>query len=150
MLSSMIWWKQGDGKRARKHQISLTPWNNYKANQLSKPQRSSYPVNCKRGKKKSDTVKIGIKWSNKKWRTSKYLVLASRPKHHSSEMSALHHHGLYIYIYIYALQSSTEEIKTSTIQDRQELTSFKWRMYAYCCRNYISTHSISYKVLWLA
>ena len=56
---------QGDGKRARKHQISLTPGNNSKANQLSKPQRSSYHVNCKRGKKKSDTVKIDIKCSNK-------------------------------------------------------------------------------------
>ena len=101
-----------------------------------------------RGEKKSDTVKIGIKWSNKKWRTSKYLVLASRPKHHSSEMSTLHHHGLDIYIY--ALQSSTEEVKRSTIQYRQELTSFKWRMYAKCCRHYISTHSIYYKVLYLA
>ena len=52
-------------------------------------------------KKKSNTVKIGIKPSNKKWTTSKNLVLASRPKHHSSEMFALHHHGLYIYIYMH-------------------------------------------------
>ena len=43
---------QGDGKRARKHQISLTPGNNSKANQLSKPQSSSYRVNCKRDNKK--------------------------------------------------------------------------------------------------
>ena len=109
-----------------KHQISLTTGNNSKSNQLSKPQRSSYHINCKRGKKKSDTVKIGIKSSNKKW-TSKNLVLASRPKHHSSEMSAIHHHGLYIYIYIYiyALQSSTKEVKISTIHDLKELTSFK-------------------------
>ena len=42
---------QGDGKRARKHQRSLTPRNNSKSNQLSKPQRSSYRVNCKRDKK---------------------------------------------------------------------------------------------------
>ena len=66
-------------KRERKHQISFTPGNNSNANQLSKPQWSSYRVNCKRGKK-SDTVKIDIKCSNKNWRTSKYLVLDSRPK----------------------------------------------------------------------
>ena len=53
-----------------------------------------------RGEKESNTVKIDIKCSNKKWRTSKYLVLASRPKHHSSGMSALHHHGFYIYEYM--------------------------------------------------
>ena len=118
--------KPRDGKRARKHQISLTPGNNSKSNQLSKPKRSSYHVNCKRGKKKSDTMKIGIKSSNKKW-TSKYLVLASRPKHHSSEMFALHYHGLYIslYVCVRALHSSIEEVKTSTIHDRQELISFK-------------------------
>ena len=92
--------KPRDGKRAKKNQISLTPGNNSKANQLSKPQRSSYRVNRKRGKKKSDTVKIGIKSSNKKWRTSKNLVLTSRPKHHSSGMSTLHHHVLDIYINI--------------------------------------------------
>ena len=47
---------QGDGKRARRHQRSLTPGNNSKANQLSKPQRSSSRVICKRGKQKSDTI----------------------------------------------------------------------------------------------
>ena len=86
-------------KKGKETSISLIAGNNSKDNQLSKPQRSSYCVNCKRGKK-IDTVKIGIKSSNKKWRTLKNLVLASRPKHHSSEMSTLHHHGLYIYIYI--------------------------------------------------
>ena len=71
---------QGDGKRERKHQISLTPDNNSKANQLSKPLRSYYRVKCKRGKQKLDTMTIEIKCSNNKWRTSKYLILASRPK----------------------------------------------------------------------
>ena len=32
--------KPRDGKRERKHQISLTPGNNSKANQLSTPQSS--------------------------------------------------------------------------------------------------------------
>ena len=65
---------------ARKHQISITPGNNYKANQMSKPLWSYSCVKCKRGKQKSDTVTIDIKCSNQEWRTSKYLVLASRPK----------------------------------------------------------------------
>ena len=43
--------KPRGGKREKKHQISLTPGNNSKANELSKPQRSSYRVTCKREKK---------------------------------------------------------------------------------------------------
>ena len=48
----------GDGKREREHQISLTPVNNSKANQLSKPQSSSYHVNCRGGKK----IRHGENW----------------------------------------------------------------------------------------
>ena len=54
-------WKKGKEKSN-----ILTPHNDSKANQLFKPKRSSYGVNCKRDKKKSDTVKIDIKCSNKK------------------------------------------------------------------------------------
>lgn len=56
---------QGDGKRARQQQRSLTPMKSSKANQLLKPQRSSSRFKCKSGKQKSGKVETSE--SNETW-----------------------------------------------------------------------------------